>query len=140
MYTTNLKHVICAASLVWSVSSLRYDAEQVAYNLNTNKDALNPTQYSGEWQDHTFTASPDNWRIPFYTIMLDRFVNGNPSNDDANGTQYEQDITQTTLRHGGDIKGLQDTLDYLQGMGVKVRIGFPFADQKLTGTGPLPGW
>ena len=47
-------------------------------------------------------------------------MNGDPTNDDANGTQYEQDITQTSLRHGGDIKGLQDSLDYLQGMGIKV--------------------
>lgn len=25
------------------------------------------------------------------------------------------------MRHGGDLQGLVDTLDYLQGMGVKVR-------------------
>ena len=51
--------------------------------------------------------------------MLDRFVNGDPTNDDANGTAWEQDLYGTQLRHGGDIKGLQDTLDYIQGMGIK---------------------
>lgn len=51
--------------------------------------------------------------------MLDRFVNGDPTNDDANGTAWEHDLTGTQLRHGGDIKGLQDTLDYLTGMGIK---------------------
>ena len=51
--------------------------------------------------------------------MLDRFVNGDPSNDDANGTAWEQDINGRQLRHGGDIKGLQDTLDYVAGMGIK---------------------
>lgn len=51
--------------------------------------------------------------------MLDRFVNGDPTNDDANGTAWEHDLTGTQLRHGGDIKGLQDTLDYLGGMGIK---------------------
>lgn len=54
--------------------------------------------------------------------MLDRFVNGNPTNDDANGTQFEFDPTQTQLRHGGDVQGLKDSLDYLQGMGVKVGV------------------
>jgi alpha-1,3-glucan synthase len=26
----------------------------------------------------------------------------------------------TTMRHGGDLAGLVDTLDYIQGMGIKV--------------------
>ena len=111
--------------LVWLLLTsitvaLKYDPEQVTWNLNSNQSATDPLDYSGAWQDHVFTPSPSNWRMPFYTIMLDRFVNGNPSNDDANGTQYEHDITQTQLRHGGDIRGLEDSLDYLQGLGIKV--------------------
>lgn len=102
-----------------SVCALRYDPAQTAWNLNQNQDATDPLDYSGRW-DHAFHPSPSNWRMPFYTIMLDRFVNGNPSNDDANGTQFEFDHTQTQLRYGGDIQGLMDSLDYLQGMGIKV--------------------
>ncbi|KAL1865860.1 Cell wall alpha-1,3-glucan synthase ags1 [Diaporthe australafricana] len=51
--------------------------------------------------------------------MLDKWVNGDPSNDNANGTLFEQDIWSTQLRHGGDIQGLIDSLDYIQGMGIK---------------------
>ena len=120
MLASNANIFLFFIHLLWLTNALRYDAEQVQYNLNTNKDAREPVEYSGEWQNHTFTPSPVNWRVPFYTVLLDRFVNGNPTNDDANGTQYEQDVSQTTLRHGGDIKGLQDSLDYLQGMGIKV--------------------
>lgn len=108
------------ALLPLTIHALRYDADQVAFNLNTNKTATNPLDYWGQWSDHDFHPSPSNWRMPFYTIMLDRFANGDPSNDDANGTQYEHDLSQTQLRHGGDIKGLQDSLDYVQGMGIKV--------------------
>ena len=104
------------------VVALRYDQEQLQWNLNINQTATHPLDYSGEWQNHVFNPSPSNWRMPFYTVMLDRFVNGNPSNDDANGTQYEHDITQTQLRHGGDIQGLEDSLDYLRGMGIKVSL------------------
>lgn len=117
--------------------SLRYDPQQVDHNLNTNQQALSPLDYSGEWQNHTFTPSPDNWRVPFYTIILDRFANGNPTNDDANGTQFELDPTQTTLRHGGDIQGLQDSLDYLQGMGIRVGQStwdLAFADKSRSST------
>ena len=106
--------------LVAKACALRYDPSQIAYNINTNQTADAPINYWGEWQNHTFNPSPSNWRLPFYTVLLDRFVNGNPGNDDANGTQFEHDLTQTQLRHGGDIKGLQDSLDYLQGMGIQV--------------------
>jgi alpha-1,3-glucan synthase len=108
--------------LVATVCALHFDSSQIAYNINTNKTAKNPLDYWGEWQNHTFTPSPSNWRIPFYTVLLDRFANGNPNNDNANGTQFEHDVSQTQLRHGGDIRGLQDSLDYLQGMGVKVSL------------------
>lgn len=52
--------------------------------------------------------------------MLDRFVNGIPDNDNINGTYFEHDLKSNQMRHGGDIYGLRDTLDYLQGMGIKV--------------------
>jgi alpha-1,3-glucan synthase len=101
-------------------NALRYDPAYVNWNLNTAVNATNPLDYTGEWENHTFNPSPENWRIPFYTIMLDKFVNGDPTNDDANGTVFEHDLDETQLRHGGDIRGLMDSLDYLQGMGVKV--------------------
>lgn len=103
------------------VHSLRYDPSYTAHNLNQNESATHPLDYWGEWEGHSFTESPENWRFPVYTLFLDRFVNGNPSNDNANGTVFEQDITSTQMRHGGDIQGVVDSLDYIQGMGVKVR-------------------
>jgi alpha-1,3-glucan synthase len=57
--------------------------------------------------------------LRFYSLFLDRFVNGNPSNDDANRTHFEQDANGNQLRNGGDLAGLVDTLDYIQGMGIK---------------------
>ncbi|KAG9942709.1 putative alpha 1,3 glucan synthase, partial [Aureobasidium melanogenum] len=99
--------------------SLKYDPSEADWNLNINQAATSPLEYSGTWQDHTFYPSPDNWRFPFYGLFLDRFVNGDPSNDNNNGTLFEQDIMGTTMRHGGDLAGLVDTLDYIQGMGIK---------------------
>ena len=99
--------------------SLRFDPAEVDYNLNQNEAATNPLDYSGEWAGHTFNPSPENWRFPFYTFFLDRFVNGDPTNDDANNTVYEHDTNNNQYRHGGDLKGLVDSLDYLQGMGIK---------------------
>lgn len=102
------------------VSPLKFDVQEVDYNLNENTTALNPLEYWGEWPNHQYHASPSNWRFPFYTLFLDRFVNGDPSNDDANATAFEHDPLSNQFRHGGDIAGLVDTLDYIQGMGIKV--------------------
>ncbi|SMR54883.1 unnamed protein product [Zymoseptoria tritici ST99CH_3D1] len=111
-----------------------YDPREVDYNLNTDRDAKQPLQYAGQWEGHNYTKSPDNWRFPFYTLFLDRFVNGDPTNDNINGTLFEHDPLSTLFRHGGDAKGLTDSLDYLQGMGVKgiyiagtILLSFPWA-------------
>lgn len=97
-----------------------YDENWVEYNLNKNQTATDPVYYWGEWENHTFFPSPDNWRFPVYTLFIDRFVNGDPTNDNINGTSFEHDLNSNQMRHGGDAVGLVDTLDYLQGMGIKV--------------------
>jgi alpha-1,3-glucan synthase len=56
----------------------------------------------------------------YVALFLDKFVNGDPRNDDANGTVFEHDVMGNQLRHGGDLKGLVNSLDYLHGLGIKV--------------------
>ncbi|KAL5341190.1 hypothetical protein BJX70DRAFT_395913 [Aspergillus crustosus] len=109
------------ALLARSATCWPYDEALVDYNVNENRTATNPAEYWGEWPDHEgdYFPSPENWRFPFYTLFMDRFVNGDPDNDNINGTQFEHDLNSNQMRHGGDVKGLVDTLDYLQGMGIK---------------------
>lgn len=52
-----------------------------------------------------------------YLITPDRFANGNESNDNVNGMKETANRSSKLGRHGGDIKGMQDNLDYLQEMG-----------------------
>lgn len=54
-----------------------------------------------------------------YLIMPDRFSNGDPSNDRVPGMR-DQTLRRDTVfnRHGGDLKGIQNHLDYLKNMGV----------------------
>jgi alpha-1,3-glucan synthase len=108
------------------VCGLKFDKQFVGYNLNENETAVNPLDYFGEWKDHTFHPSPTNWRFPFYTLFLDRYVNGDPSNDDINGTVYERDSQSNQLRYGGDLVGLVDSLDYVQGIGIRVSTAWFF--------------
>ena len=52
-----------------------------------------------------------------YLIMPDRFANGDPSNDNTPDTADKADRESLTGRHGGDIKGIMDHLDYIQELG-----------------------
>ena len=53
-----------------------------------------------------------------YLVIPDRFANGDPSNDKLASLDQIADRTSPFLRHGGDLKGITDHLDYLQEMGV----------------------
>lgn len=54
-----------------------------------------------------------------YLIMPDRFANGNPDNDVIEGMlENKVDRTNAYARHGGDLKGIADHLDYIADLGV----------------------
>ncbi|OSX65248.1 glycosyltransferase family 5 protein [Postia placenta MAD-698-R-SB12] len=100
-------------------SASPYREDLVEFNINTNKTATSVLDYSYP-QRSNYTASPENWRaLPFYTILLDKFADGDPSNNDFFESMYEWDWRETQLRAGGDLKGMLSKLDYLQGMGVR---------------------
>lgn len=52
-----------------------------------------------------------------YLITPDRFVNGNPQNDEIAGMKEKPNREFKGGRHGGDIKGMIDRLDYVSDMG-----------------------
>ena len=117
-----------SAALGLLVASSPYREELEKYNINTNKDATDPLDYSTDKLD-SYMPSPDNWRaLPVYTILMDKYADGDPTNNDFFGTPYEQDYRETQMRYGGDLKGLVSKLDYLQGMGIRVIFisGTPF--------------
>jgi len=52
-----------------------------------------------------------------YLITPDRFANGNPANDSIVGMKELPKRSHYNGRHGGDIQGIKNSLDYLSGMG-----------------------
>ena len=52
-----------------------------------------------------------------YLIMPDRFVNGDPGNDFLEGYTDSMQNQYTQSRHGGDIQGVINKLDYLKNLG-----------------------
>ena len=54
-----------------------------------------------------------------YMLMPDRFADGDPNNNNIKGLYpYSIDRTQPSLRHGGDLEGIRQHLDYFKELGV----------------------
>ena len=66
-----------------------------------------------------------------YLIMPDRFVNGDPANDDMPGMLEKADRNNPHGRHGGDIRGIVASLDYLQKMGVTAIWSTPMLENNM---------
>lgn len=53
-----------------------------------------------------------------YLVFPDRFANGDPNNDNVDGMKEAYaDRKGLKSRHGGDIQGILDHLDYIEGLG-----------------------
>jgi len=60
---------------------------------------------------------PDLWqRQSIYQVITDRFFDGDPSNNNADGN-YDPAGHRGTSVHGGDFKGLEQKLDYIKALG-----------------------
>ncbi len=100
---------------------------RVTFDESTHRIALTPLGLAGgydEAQDADLVVPPV--RQPgsderFYFVMTDRFANGDPSNDTA-GLGDDPlvsgfDPTNKGFYQGGDIAGLRQNLDYVEGLG-----------------------
>jgi glycosidase len=84
------------------------DGDRVAARHPFRLDAREP----GSASRRGFDASD-----AIYLIVPDRFANGDPGNDRVAGMLETPDRTAPGGRHGGDIAGIAQHLDYIAGMG-----------------------
>ena len=97
------------------------------YDHDDHVPSVTPVDLAGEelTEADRELASPslreDLTQERFYFVMADRFENGDPTNDTAgiagDRTQHGYDPTDKGFYHGGDIQGILDRLDYIEGLG-----------------------
>ena len=63
-----------------------------------------------------------------YLITPDRFANGNSNNDSTDDTIEKVDRSNENGRHGGDLQGIINHLDYIQELGVTTLWLNPFLE------------
>lgn len=75
------------------------------------------------------TERPFNYRnANIYFVMVDRFNNGDPSNDHSYGRLNDGNQEVGTF-HGGDLQGVIDKLDYIQSLGTDAIWLSPIVEQ-----------
>lgn len=84
------------------------DGSRISYEIKARNPQNGTTRIKG--------ITPKDF---IYLIMPDRFSNGDESNDRVPGMR-DQSLNRDTIfeRHGGDLKGVQNKLPYLQDLGV----------------------
>lgn len=97
------------------------DLETGNYQLNFSKNGKK--KFSRDYQlkerkENSAEREGFDASDAIYLIMPDRFANGNPENDSSPELQEEADRSKQGGRHGGDIQGVIDHLDYLDELGV----------------------
>ncbi len=86
--------------------TLMVDGKKVKYQLKQREKA--------GAERHGFTNED-----VLYMLMPDRFASGSTDNDQIKGMNaYKNDRTQPSLRHGGDLEGIRQHLDYFNQLGV----------------------
>ncbi len=66
-----------------------------------------------------------------YLIMPDRFANGDPSNDYVSSSTQILDRNGLETRHGGDIQGIINHLDYIADLGATTIWSTPLLEDNL---------
>jgi glycosidase len=93
-------------------------AQDLLFSFSKNKKVAFTKSYSlkSRRKDSRFRKGFDSSDM-IYLLMPDRFANGNPNNDSTNETIEKANRTNKDGRHGGDIQGIINNLDYIKSLG-----------------------
>ncbi len=99
---------------------LAEDVQPGNFDIQFSTNSRNVATYNYElWERKPNSADRQGFN-PSDVICLitpDRFVNGDPSNDEVEGMKEGLNRSDKWGRHGGDIQGIINSLDYLQDLG-----------------------
>ena len=93
--------------------TLTFKSQTSKFKVQTSKFTLKAREMSGDKRMGFTNADV------LYMLMPDRFAQGANHPSQIKGMrQYVEDRTQPSLRHGGDLNGIREHLDYFKELGV----------------------
>lgn len=100
----------------------------VEINLLKKGKVQSSIQYEIKTREQRPNLDSFNAADVIYLLMPDRFANGDPSNDSHPSVKEQPNRNDKDGRHGGDIKGIINHLDYLEDLGVSALWSTPLCE------------
>ncbi|SDL51742.1 pullulanase-type alpha-1,6-glucosidase [Tessaracoccus oleiagri] len=115
------------------------------FDLGTQAVGVAPTALPGPATEADAALAGDSLREAltaeqFYFVLADRFANGDTGNDrggiDGDRMAHGFDPTDKGFYHGGDLQGIMDRLDYIEGLGTtSIWLTPSFKNRPVQGSG-----
>ena len=101
-----------------TVNTNEINVPKFKINLKNGKKLISSYQYELKERKPN-SANRDSYtsKDVFYLIMPDRFANGDATNDSVSQLTEKVNRNDRDGRHGGDLKGIINQLDYLKNLG-----------------------
>lgn len=101
-----------------TIETKNVTAQDLVFSFSKNKKVAFTQKYSlkSRRKDSRFRKGFDSSDM-IYLLMPDRFANGNPNNDSTKETIEKANRANKDGRHGGDIEGIINNLDYIKSVG-----------------------
>ncbi len=94
-------------------------AQEFVFSFSKNNKVVFTEKYSlKQRRENSALRKSYDASDVIYLIMSDRFANGNPNNDSDKSVTEKGNRNLPGGRHGGDIEGMINHLDYLKELGV----------------------
>ena len=104
-------------------------AQDLVFTFSKNKKTSFTQKYSlKERRKNSSLRKSFDASDMIYLIMPDRFANGNPKNDSHDSVIEKADRKNPNGRHGGDIAGIIQHLDYLHDIGATALWSTPLCE------------
>lgn len=101
-----------------TIDTKNVTAKDFVFSFSKNKKVSFTKKYSlKQRRENSATRKGFDASDLIYLIMSDRFANGNPKNDSDKSVTEKVDRTISGGRHGGDIAGMIQNLDYIKELG-----------------------
>ena len=108
-------------------------AQELMFTFKNGKKSFNQNYSIKKRKENSRNRKSFDSSDMMYLIMPDRFANGNEKNDSDSNLQEKANRSLPGGRHGGDIQGIINNLDYLQSLGVTALWSTPMCEDNDKG-------
>jgi glycosidase len=116
-----------------SIDLKNVSAQELIFTFKNGKKSFNQSYSIKKRKENSRYRKSFDSSDMMYLIMPDRFANGNEKNDSDSNLQEKANRNNPGGRHGGDIQGIINNLDYLQSLGVTALWSTPLCEDNDKG-------